>query len=68
MVDQIKKHCRKCGVLFKTISKRPVCDLPYQSMADENFRKCWALDNLRPLSAKQNIMDGVCRRRHNVSM
>jgi len=27
-------------------------------MEDENFKKCWSLDNLRPLSAKINILDG----------
>lgn len=27
----------------------------YSSMTDENFQKCWALENLRPLSAKQNL-------------
>lgn len=32
--------------------------LPYSSMEDENFKKCWDLSNLRPLSAKQNLMDG----------
>lgn len=32
--------------------------LPYTSMKDDNFKKCWALDNLRPLSAKRNILDG----------
>jgi hypothetical protein len=30
----------------------------YQSMKDDNFKKCWALSNLRPLSAKQNVLDG----------
>jgi len=35
------------------------CDaLPYTSMEDENFKKCWALSNLRPLSAKENIKKG----------
>ena len=29
----------------------------YTSMEDEEFKKCWDLDNLRPLSAKQNITD-----------
>jgi hypothetical protein len=42
----------------------PRSDLPYTSMEDENFKKCWALDNLRPLSAKQNLLDGVRRVRH----
>ncbi len=42
----------------------PQSDLPYISMEDENFKKCWALSNLRPLSAKQNILDGTGRIRH----
>lgn len=36
----------------------PQSHLPFTSMEDENFRKCWALENLRPYSAKQNILDG----------
>lgn len=36
----------------------PQSKLPYISMEDDNFKKCWALENLRPLSAKQNIIDG----------
>lgn len=36
----------------------PQARLPYSSMEDDNFKKCWALDNLRPLSAKQNVIDG----------
>lgn len=35
----------------------PQSKLPYSDMNDDNFKKCWALDNLRPLSAKQNIKD-----------
>lgn len=31
----------------------------YSSMEDDEFKQCWALENLRPLSAKQNIIDGV---------
>jgi hypothetical protein len=42
----------------------PQSDLPYTSMEDENFKKCWTLENLRPLSAKQNLLDGVSRERH----
>lgn len=30
----------------------------YTSMDSEEFRKCWALENLRPYSAKQNLLDG----------
>jgi hypothetical protein len=36
----------------------PQSKLPYTSMGDENFKKCWALENLRPLSAKENILKG----------
>lgn len=42
----------------------PQSNLPYTSMEDENFKKCWALENLRPYSAKQNILDGTGRIRH----
>ncbi len=27
--------------------------------SDENFQRCWALDNLRPLSVKQNMSKGA---------
>ncbi len=30
--------------------------LPYESMKDENFTKCWSLDNLRPLDAVENVV------------
>lgn len=36
----------------------PQSKLPFSSMEDENFNKCWSIENLRPLSAKQNILDG----------
>lgn len=36
----------------------PQSKLPYKSMEDENFKRCWDLSNLRPYSAKQNILDG----------
>lgn len=42
----------------------PQSNLPYTFMEDDNFKKCWELKNLRPLSAKQNIIDGVNRTRH----
>lgn len=42
----------------------PHSEFPYTSMTDENFKKCWALTNLRPLSAKQNLLDGTNRVRH----
>jgi hypothetical protein len=42
----------------------PRASLPYSSMDDKNFHKCWALENLRLLSAKQNHSDGMKRTRH----
>jgi hypothetical protein len=44
--------------------KIPHADFHYTSMEDESFKECWALDNLRPYSAKQNILDGTSRIRH----
>jgi hypothetical protein len=46
----------------------PQSTLPFDSMEHTNFKKCWSLENLRPLSAKLNHSDGIYRRRHNVSM
>jgi hypothetical protein len=42
----------------------PQSDLPYDTMEHPNFKKCWDLSNLRPLAAKQNLMDGISRTRH----
>lgn len=42
----------------------PQSEFSYISMNDPEFRKCWSLDNLRPYSAKQNILDGANRIRH----
>jgi len=36
----------------------PQSKLPYLSMIEENFKKCWALDNLRPLLSKTNLEKG----------
>ena len=43
----------------------PQSDLPYTSMTDENFKKCWALKNLRPYSAKLNLIEGAQGTRHS---
>jgi len=42
----------------------PHSTFKYTSMEDEEFKKCWALNNLRPLSSKQNFLEGVNRIRH----
>jgi hypothetical protein len=36
----------------------PQSKLPFESFADENFQKCWALNNLRPLEAIANMKKG----------
>lgn len=41
----------------------PQSKLIYTSTDDENFKKCWALKNLRPYSAKQNLLDSALRKR-----
>lgn len=42
----------------------PQSTFKYISMEDQSFKECWSLSNLRPLSAKQNIIDGSNRIRH----
>lgn len=42
----------------------PQSNFKYSSMKEENFRKCWDLNNLRPYSAKLNALDGANRIRH----
>lgn len=42
----------------------PHSTFQYTSMDSQEFRDCWALSNLRPLSAKQNQLDGSNRSRH----
>jgi len=43
---------------------KPQSTFKYTSMDSEEFKKCWNLTNLRPLSSKQNFLDGVSRIRH----
>jgi hypothetical protein len=42
----------------------PYSELPYVSKDDDNFKKCWALENIRPYCAKKNCLEGVNRTRH----
>ncbi len=36
----------------------PQSKFNYDSMEHPDFQKCWALDNLRPYSAKLNVLEG----------
>jgi hypothetical protein len=42
----------------------PQSTFKFESMDSQEFRDCWALENLRPLSAKQNQLDGATKIRH----
>lgn len=44
----------------------PASEYKYKSMEDEAFIQCWALNNLRPLSAKKNVTEGSSRVRHKI--
>lgn len=37
----------------------PHKEFKYVSMEDDEFKKCWSLNNLRPYSSKQNWLDGI---------
>lgn len=43
----------------------PHSNFKYTSMEDEEFKECWSLNNLRPYSSKQNLLDGLVKTRHN---
>ena len=42
----------------------PHSEFKYASMEENSFKECWKLNNLRPYSAKQNVLDGCYRVRH----
>lgn len=44
--------------------KHPQSEFNCISLDDPQIKECWALDNLRPLSADKNHSDGVNRVRH----
>ncbi len=44
--------------------EKPWSDFEYTKIEDGAFKECWALTNLRPLKAKQNVIEGVRRTRH----
>jgi len=42
----------------------PQSTFGYITMKDSAFNECWDINNLRPLNSKQNLMDGVSKKRH----
>ena len=37
---------------------RPRTDFEYTTLDDSQYQECWSLDNMRPLSAKENVLKG----------
>lgn len=64
-IDELKRHLetqfdskmswKNYGIYWHIDHIIPQSLLPYVSMEDENFKKCWALSNLRPLEAIENM-------------
>lgn len=64
-MDELKVHLEKqfddkmswtnYGIYWHIDHIYPQSLLPYNSMSDENFKRCWALKNLRPLEAIENM-------------
>ena len=75
-VNDLKEHLEKkfdykmswdnYGIYWHIDHIVPQSCLPYKSMDEENFKKCWSLNNLRPLEARKNMMDGSTRIRHKI--
>lgn len=64
-MDELKKHLENrfdnkmtwdnYGIYWHIDHIYPQSLLLYVSMSDDNFKKCWSLDNLRPLEATENM-------------
>lgn len=67
-VEQLKEHLEKqfkdgmnwenYGSLWHIDHVIPQKLLPFSSMKDDNFIKCWSLENLRPLEKTENLRKG----------
>lgn len=67
-IQELKEHLEKQfdenmswenhGIYWHIDHIYPQSLLPYESMEDDNFKKCWALDNLRPLEKVANMKKG----------
>jgi hypothetical protein len=38
--------------------KRPIASFNFNSYKDKEFKECWALNNLQPLWAEENLSKG----------
>ena len=66
-IEQLKEHLESQFEPWMTWNNHgkwhldhitPQSKLPYASMDEPNFQKCWALENLQPLEAKENMSLG----------
>ena|ERR1700743_1948463 len=55
------------GIYWEIDHIIPQSILPYDSMRHENFKKCWALKNLRPYKISLNRSEGASKARHNIN-
>ncbi len=69
-VENLKEHLEKqfddkmtwenYGSYWHIDHIKPKASFEYSSYADDSFKKCWSLNNLRPLEALENMRKG-CR-------
>jgi len=66
-IEQLKEHLENQFEPWMTWENRsewhidhiyPQSKLPYASMDEPNFQKCWSLENLQPLESSENISKG----------
>ena len=67
-IDTLKSHLEKqftsemtwenYGSYWHVDHMIPKSWFTYKEFSDEEFKKCWSLDNLQPLEAKENIKKG----------
>ncbi len=72
-VDELKCHLEKRfkpGMTWENFGKWhidhiiPVFAFNYEKVEHEDFRRCWALKNLQPLWARENLVKGTKMSRH----
>lgn len=65
---ELKVHLEKLfrnGMSWENYSKwhidhiRPIASFDFITAEDEDFKKCWALENLQPLWARENFTKGI---------
>jgi hypothetical protein len=75
-IEQLKLHIEKqfndrmgwdnYGIYWEIDHIIPQSCLPYKTMEDDNFKKCWSLENLRPYQIDLNRSEGAMKIRHKI--